>query len=93
MMSTNCIRCVVETRTGPDLLCDRCRNGQCDLSRRAQIGDRGQRFEVVSIDPEGKRRVWGWTDVEGGGVLAESARMHPWSKSVEVFDRHPRGAE
>lgn len=25
-MSVNCIRCMVNRRTGPDLLCDRCRN-------------------------------------------------------------------
>jgi hypothetical protein len=25
-MSTNCIRCVVKRRTGPDLLCDDCRS-------------------------------------------------------------------
>jgi hypothetical protein len=27
-MSVNCIRCVIHPRTGPDLICDLCRNEQ-----------------------------------------------------------------
>lgn len=30
-MSTNCIRCVVKKRTGPDLLCDDCRQSSVSL--------------------------------------------------------------
>lgn len=29
-MSTNCVRCVINDRTGPDMLCERCR-GQAAL--------------------------------------------------------------
>lgn len=48
-MSVNCMRCVKERRTGPDLLCDACRD-RVGVSVTVELDDSGRGFTVVRPD-------------------------------------------
>lgn len=74
-MSTNCIRCIVQQRTGPDLLCNLCRAREFDAEACRWIIEEGAYLPDVStraadlitvIVPEGARTL---TDDERRIVL------------------------
>ena len=55
-MSTNCVQCVTNERTGVDLLCDGCRrtNALRDIEKRFTYhppkGDQAQRYEQIRVE-------------------------------------------
>lgn len=60
------------------------------MSHLAEVGDRGQRYEVVQIYHDGVKvtsRVWGWTNEQDGGALADAVAEHPETLEVRVVDR------
>ena len=60
----------------------------CSLTKRGQVGDRGQRYEVRFIEVEsGKERIMGWTERSDGGTLLASAKLWPSARDPWVVDR------
>lgn len=51
---------------------------------KSRVGYRGQKYRVTQVKSDGGVQVWGWTDEQGGGVLASSCMKHPETAIVRV---------
>jgi len=51
------------------------------------VGDKGQRYEVLYKDRSGIEKVFGWTDREDGEPLMGSIKLNPSMTSPRVVDR------
>lgn len=63
-MSENCINCVENKRTGPDLLCDRCREAKRIVSPENVCSCRCCKKIKSELEPQGVTPSFGhsWTD-------------------------------
>ena len=95
-MSTNCVHCIVNQRTGNDLLCDECRGASWDpggpdcpssCSGR-RIGDFGQRYEVRCMNADKVEITVGWSNIYPHNILF-GIDAHPSLSDGRVIERSP----